>query len=207
VDDVTGNNHDSATPQAKDAASRATEAVSSQASELKDAAKDHAGAVVTEAREQARNVMNDARDQLQQQADQQARRAGDGLHAASDQLRSMADAGQPGVVTDLTRQLAGGLERVSDRIGEGGLKAVGDDLRSFARRQPGLFLLGAGVAGFLAARAIRASGTPSSGAEPEAPSARPAAIPAAPTIDPFGSTPAPSSTVGAGVTPEPASVR
>ena len=74
----------------------------------------------------------------------------------------MADAGEPGMVTDLTRQLAGTLDRVATRIGDGGLRAVGDDVRDFARRQPGLFLLGAGVAGFVVARAVRAAGATSS---------------------------------------------
>jgi hypothetical protein len=159
MDQATATNGGSATAQAKDAASKVAEEASTQASDLKDSAKDHAGAVVDEAREQARNVLSDARRELEQQADQQARRAGDGLRAASSQLRAMADGGQPGAVTDVTRQVAGTLDRVSTRISEGGFRAVSDDLRGFARRQPGVFLLGAGVAGFLVARAVRAAGS------------------------------------------------
>jgi hypothetical protein len=158
VDQITTHDSPSATPQAKDAAAKVTDEASTQASELTAAAKDHAGAVVSEAKEQARSVVKDAQGELQSQAEQQARRVGEGLGAASTVLRSMADGGEPGVVTDLTRQLAGTLDRVSTRIGEGGLRAVGDDLRGFARRQPGLFLLGAGVAGFLVTRAVRAAG-------------------------------------------------
>ena len=89
-----------------------------QASELKGAAKEHAGAVVSEAKQQARSVVRDAQTELQKQAEQQAHRAGDGMRQASTQLRTMADAGEPGMVTDLTRQLAGTLDRFATRIGE-----------------------------------------------------------------------------------------
>jgi hypothetical protein len=158
VDQMTTDRKPTTTSQAQEAASKATDEATTQASELKDAAKEHAGAVVSEAKQQARSVLRNAQSELQKQAEQQAHRAGDGMRQASTQLQKMADAGEAGVVTDLTRQLAGTLEHVSTRIGDGGLRAVGDDLRDFARRQPGLFLLGAGVAGFFVTRAVRAAG-------------------------------------------------
>jgi hypothetical protein len=154
VDQMTAENSDAA--PAAEAASRVTEEAAAQTSAVTSAAKEHAGAVVSEVKQQARGVAHDVQHELQRQADQQARRAGHGLRSASTQLRTMADGGEPGVVTDLTRELAGALDRVSTRVNDGGLRAIGDDLRGFARRQPGLFLLGAGVAGFLFARVVRA---------------------------------------------------
>lgn len=165
VDQMTTEDSSTATSQVKEAASKVTDEATTQASELKGAAKEHASAVVSEAQQQARSVVRDARTELQKQAEQQAHRAGDGMREASTQLRTMADAGEPGMVADLTRQLAGTLDRVATRIGDGGLRAVGDDVRDFARRQPGLFLLGAGVAGCVVARAVRAAGVTSSASE------------------------------------------
>ena len=67
----------------------------------------------------------------------------------------MASAGQPGPVPDMTRQLAGKSRQVASRLEEGGVQGVGDDLRQFARRQPGLFLAAAGLAGFVVTRTLR----------------------------------------------------
>jgi hypothetical protein len=195
VDQMTADDSSTTAAQVKDAASKVTDEASTQASELTSAAKEHAGAVVSEAKEQARSVMHDAQAELQRQADQQAHRVGDGLRVASSQLQTMADGGEPGMVTDLTRQLAATLERFSTRIGDGGLRAVGDDLRGYARRQPGLFLLGAGVAGFVVARAVRAVGASSDASGPQRATAeQPAITPPNPTLaagsqQPLASTP------------------
>jgi len=126
-----------------------------QASELKDTALEHVGAVTAEAKEQATNVAHDVRRELETQGDAQARRAASALHDVGSQLSDMANAGQPGPVTDVTRQLANKSRQVASRLEEGGVQAVGDDLRAFARRQPGLFLAAAGVAGFVVTRILR----------------------------------------------------
>jgi hypothetical protein len=75
----------------------------------------------------------------------------------------MAGAAEPGLLTDVTRQLADAADRTGGRMEQGGLQSVADELRSFARRQPGVFLLGAGLAGFLAARLLRAGVSQGSG--------------------------------------------
>ena len=200
VDQMTADNG-SATSQAKEAAPQVTDEAAARASELKDAAKEHAGAVVAEAKQQARSVVRDAQTELQRQAEHQAHRAGDGMRHASSQLRTMADAGEPGMVTDLTRQLASTLDSVAARIGNGGLRAVGDDVRDFARRQPGLFLLGAGVAGFLVARAVRAAGVASNASDqPTSPPGERDALAHSAATRPSASTAPPTRTAGAGAT-------
>jgi hypothetical protein len=129
----------------------------SKASDLKDAATEHAGAVVDQAKAQARNVLGDTRDELQKRAEEQSKRAGAALQNASKQLHGMAEHAPAGPVTDLTRQLAGSLDRVSSRIETGGVQGVADDVRSFAQRRPAAFLVGAGVAGFVLTRLFRAA--------------------------------------------------
>jgi hypothetical protein len=131
-----------------------------KASDLKDTAVEHAGAVTQEAKGKAIDVAHDVRRELESQGDTQARRLGGALRDTSRQLHDMADGAEPGQVSQMTRQLAGGAERLAGRLEEGGLQGIGDDVRDFARRQPGMFLFAAGVAGFVATRVLRnASGT------------------------------------------------
>jgi hypothetical protein len=68
----------------------------------------------------------------------------------------MAQSGEPGLVQDLTGELADRLGRVADTVNRGGMQAVANDLRRFARRQPGVFLVGAFAVGFMGARLLRA---------------------------------------------------
>jgi hypothetical protein len=139
----------------REAAGVVTNEMTERASELKDTAAEHAGAVASEAKQQARNVMDETRGEIGRQLDEQGRRAGQAARHASEQLHTMADSAEPGVVTDITRQLGDGLANVAQSVEQGGVQGVADDLRRFARRQPGLFLAGAGIAGFVVARLLR----------------------------------------------------
>jgi hypothetical protein len=133
----------------------------SQATDLKDTALEHVGGLAQEAKTKAGDVVGDMRRELETQGDAQAKRAAAVLHDVGSQLHDMAAAGQPGPVADVTRQLADKSRQVASRIEEGGVQAVGDDLRQFARRQPGLFLAAAGVAGFVVTRVLRNAHTAS----------------------------------------------
>jgi Putative Actinobacterial Holin-X, holin superfamily III len=134
---------------AREAAGSVTNEATERASELKDTAAEHVGAVASEAKEQARNVMDQTRSEVTRQLDEQGRRMGQSVRQASDQLRSMAGNAEPGVVSDITRQLGDGLANVANTVEEGGVQGVAEQLRDLARRQPGLFLAGAGIAGYL----------------------------------------------------------
>jgi hypothetical protein len=147
-----------------------TEAVKDEAVEhahdLKEAAVEHAGAVTEEAKGKVIDVAHDVRRELESQGDAQTRRLGGAVHDASRQLHDMADRAEPGQVGRMTRQLAGGAERLAGRLEAGGLQGVGDDLRGFARRRPGMFLCAAGVAGFVATRVLRSGGSSSDSSGP-----------------------------------------
>ena len=116
---------------------------------------EHAGAVKDEAKGKALDVAHDVRRELESQGDVQAKRVASTLHDVGSQLNDMAANGQPGAVTDVTRQVADKSRQLASRLEEGGVQGVGDDLRRFARRQPGLFLAAAGVAGFVLTRVLR----------------------------------------------------
>lgn len=128
-----------------------------QASGLKDTAVEHVGAVTEEAKAKATDVVHDVRRELETQGDAQAKRLATVLRDAGRQLQDMADGAEAGPVGQVTRQLASGTERFAGRLEHGGLQGVGEDLRGFARRQPGLFLVAAGVAGFVVTRMLRSA--------------------------------------------------
>jgi len=136
-------------------AQAAKEEAMNQASDLKDTAREHVGAMTDDAKEKATNVAHDVRRELETQGDTQAKRAASALHNVGSQLSDMANAGQPGPVVDVTRQLADKSRQIASRLEERGVQGVGGDLRRFARRQPGLFLAAAGVTGFLVTRMLR----------------------------------------------------
>jgi hypothetical protein len=145
-------------PTARDAPSSVQDAkdqAKEQAHEVASTVAEHASAVTQEAKGKATDVVHDVRRELQSQGDAQAKRVASMLVDVGGQLESMADRGQPGAVTNTTRQLADTSRQVANRLETGGLQGVGDDLASFARRQPVLFLAAAGVAGFVVTRMLR----------------------------------------------------
>ena len=152
-----------------------------QAHDLKDTAVEHATAVTQEAKEKATNVAHDIRRELESQGDFQAKRLATTLHDAGRQLHDMANGAEPGPLTQVTRQLADSTERLAGRVDDGGIHGIGDELRGFARRQPVLFLVAAGTAGFLVTRMLRHAGGGNGGADA---ATRRAAMPSLPAASP-----------------------
>ena len=129
-----------------------------QAHELKDTSVEHVSAVAQEAKAKAVNVGHDVRRELESQGDTQARRLATTLRDTGRQLNDMADGAEPGPLGQATRQLAGSSDRLAGRLEEGGIHGVADDVRAFAQRQPIMFLLAAGAAGFVVTRMLRNTG-------------------------------------------------
>lgn len=126
-----------------------------QAGVLKETALEHVGTLTSDAKDRATDVARDVRRELESQGDSQAKRAASMLHDVGTQLTDMASGAEPGPVQQVTRQLADKSRQVATRLDEDGVQGVGDDLRRFARRQPGLFLAAAGLAGFVVTRVLR----------------------------------------------------
>lgn len=121
---------------------------------LAETAKDQAMDVGHEAISQARDLIGELRQQVRQQGDAQRQKIADALREFGDELDRMAQAGGgSGTATEVVRQIAARTHALRGYL-EGGPDLM-DDLRSFARRRPGAFLLGAAVAGVLAGRATR----------------------------------------------------
>jgi hypothetical protein len=161
---------------AKDVASTTTTEAAQVAGTASDGAKDVAketgrqvNQVAGEAAEHARQLLAQTGDQLKEQAAAQTGRAAEGLRTVTSQLTALRN-GRPeeaGAVGDYAQQLTAKLGEVADRLDDRGFEGIVDDVHRFARRRPGVFLMAAGAAGFLAGRFLR--GTQAASSDGDAP--------------------------------------
>jgi hypothetical protein len=93
---------------------------------------------------------------LAEQAAAQQQRVAEGLRSLGDELRSMVElGGQSGLGSQLGQQASEQAHRMADWIGQRQPGEVLDEVRHYARRHPGVFLLGAAVVGVVAERLTR----------------------------------------------------
>jgi len=141
---------------AKEQAAGMTQETAQAGQHVASVAKDQAAQVTAEAGRQAKDLLGQARSELSQQASSQQQRLADGLKSLSRQLHSMAHSSdQPGLATDLARQGGEVTDQLASWFDGREPAAVLRDVRSFARRRPGAFLLMAAGAGLLAGRLTR----------------------------------------------------
>lgn len=158
--------------QAKRVASTATErgravaqTTAEDAKTVVSTARDQAAQVAQEASTQAGELVDQARSQLQDQLAAQLQRLAENLDYLGGEAVALTE-GRPDeapALGDYVAQAADALYRAADAvhamgddIQSQGLQAVVEDVQRFARRRPGLFLLGAALAGFSVGRAVRA---------------------------------------------------
>ncbi|MBT0994704.1 hypothetical protein KIN34_10445 [Cellulomonas sp. DKR-3] len=139
--------------RAKSAAGTAGEAGGT----LLEHAKEGASDVTGEARRQVGDLWSQARGEVSDQVGTQQQRLAGGLQTFGGDLHRMAGASdEQGVAADLARQLGGRADDLGRWLEEHGPDDVLDEVRSFARRRPGTFLLVAAGAGLLVGRLARA---------------------------------------------------
>jgi hypothetical protein len=151
-------------------------------------AAEQAANVAQEVKTQTRDLVGEARGQVQDQARAGQQKATDGIRALSQELREMADGGQQsGTASEIARQAAERADRLADWLGRREPGDLVEEVRSFARRRPGAFLLGAAVAGVVVGRLTRGavdSARADSGPAPQhlagAPTYRTPAVPPSP---------------------------
>jgi hypothetical protein len=137
----------------------ATEAAGQVAQTTKEQAKE----VTSEVGRQARDLVGEASTQARDQAGKQRDRAVSGLRALGDELEQMAErGGQSGVATEVARQLSSRSRNVAQFIEQREPGDLLEEVRSFARRRSGVFLVGAALAGVAVGRLTRASVSQSS---------------------------------------------
>jgi uncharacterized protein YjbJ (UPF0337 family) len=152
-------------PGASGRAGQVAGAARDEAQSVAGDVRQEASAVASEARAQAQNLVEEARSALRTQARQGADRAAGALDDLGARLRSLASgdregAGELGRYAD---QAGERLHRFADRLGSRGFDGLVDDIQSFARRRPGVFLAAAAASGFAAGRLFRGAQAASSG--------------------------------------------
>ena len=142
---------------AKQEASELKDTAVSEAGHVADTAKGEAKAVAQEVKYQAKDLYAQTQRELKDQAQVQQHRVAVGLRSVSDELRSMtANAENPGLAADLLNQVSTRLSGAPSWLGDRDPSAVLSEVKSFARRKPGTFIIGAAILGIVAGRLTRA---------------------------------------------------
>lgn len=173
------------TEQAKHAASTAAD----ETAHVSGVAQDEAKRVAAEAKTQLQGLMDQTAHEVDEQSRVQKGRLAGTMRTFGDDLDVMAAQSQDGLAASLAREVAGRAHSLSSHLDQREPQELLEEVREFARRKPGTFLLGALAAGVLAGRLTRGAraaqsdtGRPSStepgGSVPVASDGWPAATPA-----------------------------
>lgn len=158
---------------------RAASTASDEASRVADVTKEQAQEVASEVGSQARDLVGELKTQVRDQSVTQRDRLAETLRQFGDDLDDMSrSTSRSGLAVDLTGQAAHKAREISTFLSDREPGDLVEEIRAFARRRPGTFLLGAVVAGVVAGRltrgAVASSGTGiSAGTTGSAQSSRP----------------------------------
>jgi len=129
----------------------------SEAGHVAETAKTEAGVVGREVKSQAKDLYAQTQRELKDQAQTQQQRVATGLRSVSEELDSMtANAQNPGLASDLLRQASSRFSSAATWLGDRDPSSLLTEVKSFARRRPGTFILGAAILGVVAGRLTRA---------------------------------------------------
>jgi len=155
--DVTTIDDPSTLDTAKHEATELKDTAVGQAKDVAATVKDEASVVLDEAKSQAKDLYVQTQRELKDQANIQQQRVAAGLKSVGSELQSMSQSSEnPGVATDLVRQLSGRLSGAATWLGDRDPDSLLAEVKSYARRKPGTFILGAAIAGVLIGRLTRA---------------------------------------------------
>ena len=151
---------------AKDEAAQVGQVAASAATDVASTAKQQAGQVAGEAVNQLKSLTDDARNQASQQVSNATEQLSTKVRSLAGEMRDLGqgkgDANS--TIAGLVQQLADKGEQLADQITAKGPGGLVQDLRGFAARKPGTFLLGALAAGVVTGRLVKgatADSTPS----------------------------------------------
>ena len=150
-------------------AERAADSAREETKQVAATAREQASQVRGEVAAQGRNLLEEAKGQLRTQAGNQTDQLGEAVAKTASQVRALLD-GRPddaGRVREYVEQAAGKIDDVAERIRSRGFDGLIGDLQRFARRRPGVFLLGAAAAGFAVGRILRGATAGEETSEPQ----------------------------------------
>jgi hypothetical protein len=145
----------STTDVAKEEAQNLGQTAQQAGTQVASTAADQAKEVVQETQRQAKDLLDQGRTQLREQAVAQQQKAAQGLTSLAQEMRGLADGssqGAPGPARDLLQQASGLVDDFASKLQNRQPAELLDEVRSFARRKPGTFLLGAAILGVAAGR-------------------------------------------------------
>ena len=149
---------------ARDEAGQLKETSAEAARQVAESVQNKASEVTSDAREQTRRLAGQTRDELVSQAGQQKDRAASSLRAVGVELRGMAEHGRSGLGAQLANHGADFTTQAADFLQQHEPGELLDEVRGFARRKPGTFLLLAVAAGVVVGRLTRALAAGDTGA-------------------------------------------
>ena len=143
-------------PDAKERAAEVKDTSVAAGQHVAGVTKDELHKVGSETKQQAKDLYRQTQSELADQAAAQQKRVASGIRTLGDEFGSMADKSETqGVASDLAHQAATRAAGVADWLEQRDPGALLDEVKSFARRSPGVFIGIAAVAGVLAGRLTR----------------------------------------------------
>lgn len=144
--------------EAARAGTEVVEAARRDARELADTAREQVSELSQEVVAQGQGLLEETRTQLESQANTQVEQLAQNLRRLGAQTQALAE-GRPseaGGLPGYLENVSGRLEGWADDLEVRGVDGLIDDVKTFARRRPGVFLLGATAVGFGVGRLVRA---------------------------------------------------
>lgn len=127
---------------------------------VREMAKETVGQVADQTQQTARHIADQAREQAASRIGTQKDTAAAGLNSVAQALRqtgqTLREQDQAGI-TSYIDSAASQVEQISNYLQQSDISQLVDDVESFARRRPALFLTGAFALGILGARFLKSS--------------------------------------------------
>lgn len=159
---------------AKEQAASVAHTATSAAGEVTGTAKEQVGSVVGETVAQAKDLTGQVKQQAAQQVSSQTDKATTALRELSKQL---SEGDTSGVVGTVLTEVGNRVQGLADVLEQKGPQGLLEDVRLYARRNPGTFMLGAALAGLVTGRLVKGMQAPEQQlALPPGPSATPAPV-------------------------------
>ena len=159
-------------PGAKDRAQETAGTTAQETKHVAGVAQQEAGKVAAEAKDQLRGLLGDATSQVDEQSRAQKSKLTETLRTFGDDLDGMVQQQEgSGPAHQLVQQVAQQAKGLASHLDDRDPQDLLEDVRSYARRRPGTFLLGAVVAGVVVGRLTRGAkaAKDDQGAQPQVP--------------------------------------
>ncbi|MCW2762126.1 MAG: hypothetical protein JWR85_2327 [Marmoricola sp.] len=136
----------------KDQAQQAAGSATDEGKRVAGVAQKEIKNVTAEAQNQLRGILEQATSQVDEQSREQQGRLAETVRTFGDDLHGMTSQGSGGLAAQLVRQIADQARGLASHLENREPSELLEDVRSFARRRPGTFLLGALTAGVVVGR-------------------------------------------------------